>query len=265
MTARIQRLPIGVGRRERLCIYIGENWAAACASAGPLQRVVRMKAVISAASQHHDATDIGPILAEIEAWLRMHHIRATINWFMSIAHVRYLLLPWDDRLASDSFCETLAAAMFAQQFPGDTRNFAAYQLRLGPIAYGQPRMAALVPHAIVSLITVSTRRCHCRIGRIVPMLSVVWNRYVEQFNAETGVLALIEGERLLRVDYDRGRIASLAIEPYSPDRTRAARLDGFRVFPAADTNAPANARLTLPDLAPDDDPRLAYALCGQCR
>jgi hypothetical protein len=258
----VRRQSMQIGHRERLCVYLGEGWSTLCAVSGRWRTSVRSKAVLQPAPVHRDSSTFEAILTPIDTWLQAHSARAGIDWSIGLGHVRYLLLPWDQRIGDEPFCQMLAAAMFAQQFPGDALGFRGYQLRLGPLSYGRPRIAALIPSELVNSVIALTHRHNCRVNRIIPMLSVVWNHFFACFRAGTGTLALVEDRRLLRVTYDRGQMTSLAIQPYSRERTHIPTEKGAWRFPPRDTTAPVTGELTLPSLAPDDDVRVAYALCG---
>lgn len=264
LTKRMRRLPVRIGRPERLCVYLGGRWLAVCLVKGGFRPVVRIKAILPFAAPGHDGNHtVAAALTALTEWLHVHPLRGGIEWVIGIDYVRYLLLPWDERLANRSFCHALAAALFAQQSAGDDVPFSAFQLRLAPLLFGQPRVAALIPVEIVNELTEFAPRHHCRTRRITPTLSVVWDRFFSLVRNETGVLALVEGQRLMRVGYDHGHVTSLSVQPFSGERTaRIQQQCVTRFFPGRNMTAPASGELALPGLAPDDDVRFAYALCG---
>ncbi|MFL9903453.1 hypothetical protein PQR71_35875 [Paraburkholderia fungorum] len=191
-----------------------------------------------------------------------HPIQRPIDWVIGIDYVRYLLLPWDERLSSQSFCRTLAAALFAQQSTASEIPFSAYQMRLAPLSFGRPLLAALIPSEVIREITAFVSHHQCRTRRITPALSAVWDRFFVRMKNDSGVLALVEGQRLLRVTYDHGHVASLSVQPFSGGRTSAIPKGVTLVFPARNLTIAASSDLALQGLAPDDDARFAYALCG---
>ncbi|WP_229012961.1 hypothetical protein [Paraburkholderia gardini] len=211
----------------------------------------------------HDGNHtVSAALTALTEWLHAHPLRGGIEWVVGIDYVRYLLLPWDERLANRSFCRTLAAALFAQQCPGEDVPFSAFRLRLAPLRFGQPRVAALIPVEIVNELTEFAPRHQCRTRRITPTLGVVWNRFFSLVKNEAGVLALVEGQRLIRVGYDHGHVTSLSVQPFSDQRRAYIQQNVTRFFPARNMAAPANGELALQGLVPGDDVRVAYALCG---
>ncbi|TAL99155.1 MAG: hypothetical protein EPN73_00985 [Paraburkholderia sp.] len=263
LTKRMRRLPVTIGRPERLCVYLGGRWLAVCLVKGGFRPVVRIKAILPSATPGRDGNHtVAATLTALTEWLRVHPLRGSIEWVVGIDYVRYLLLPWDERLANRSFCHALAAALFAQQCSGDDAPFSAFQLRLAPLLFGQPRVAALIPVEIVNELTEFALRHRCRTRRITPTLGVVWNRFFSLMKNEAGVLALVEGPRLMRVGYDHGHVTSLSVEPFSGERTARIQQSVTRFFPARDMTAPASGELALSCLVPEDDVRFAYALCG---
>ncbi|WP_157903134.1 hypothetical protein [Cupriavidus malaysiensis] len=245
-------------RPQRLRVYLGHGALAVCRSAGRFHSSVQDKAILSGGT---GVSDLPNQLAALESWLEAHPARADIEWIIGIEHVRYLLLPWDPRLASDAFCRSLAGALFAQQGAGGT-PFAGYQLRYSPLAFGQPCLAALLTNDVIRELTAFARRRGCRTTRIEPALSVVWNRFRARWKHDTGVLALVEGPRLLRIGFAHGHITSFSLQPCSDTRPPATPEETTWVFPARHPAAPGGDVLVLDGFAPDDDPRLAYALCG---
>ncbi|MFM0133382.1 MULTISPECIES: hypothetical protein [Paraburkholderia] len=260
---RVCSLSIRLGRPERLRIYLDRSGLAVCVVTGRFRPVVRSKAILPSTISDCDAThSVSAALAALTTWLHTHPFRSSIEWVIGIDHVRYLLLPWDERLSSHSFCHTLAAALFAQQSTASDIPLSAYQMRFAPRSFGQPLLAALIPSEVIGEITAFASRHQCRTRRITPALSVVWDRFFVRIKNDSGVLALVEGQRLLRVTYDHGHVTSLFVQPFSGERTPAIPGGVTLAFPAQNLTMPANGDLTLQGLAPDDDARFAYALCG---
>jgi hypothetical protein len=236
---------------------------AVCVVSGRFRPVVRGKTILpSTASDNDGAHGVSVALTALTAWLHAHPRRSSIDWVIGIDHVRYLLLPWDERLASQSFCHSLAAALFAQQSTAAEIPFSAYQMRLAPLSFGRPRLAALIPSEVVKELTAFASRHQNRTQRITPALSAVWDRFLVRIKNDSGVLALVEGERLLRVTYDHGHVSSLSVQPFSARRTSVIPSGVTLAFPARDLAIAATGDLTLQGLASDDDMRFAYALCG---
>jgi hypothetical protein len=247
----------------RLCVYLGEDCSTLCLVTGRFKRVVQMRAVLPfAASGPSSSHKLEAGLTVIETWLQAHPVRAAIDWMIGPCHVRYLLLPWDERLRDDAFCETLAAAMAAQQFTTSTHDDSPRRLRLGPLSYGRPRLAAQIRIDLIDSLCSFAARHNCRTRTIVPMLGVVWNRFFACVKSATGALALVEGKRVLRIGFENGAIISLAVQPCCADRTQIATGGGHFFFPARPKPTPEEGELALQALQSDDDVRLSYALCG---
>jgi len=253
---RIGRWAVKASRPERLCVYLGHDALAVCRVVGLLNPSVQNKAIVNPGA---GASDLSALLAALDTWLSAHPARGQINWVVGIEHVRYLLLPWDSRLANEAFCRSLAAALFAQHFPVGV-PFTGYQLRFAPLAFGQPRLTALIASNVIHELTAFARHRGCRTRRIVPAVSVIWDRFYPRWKKGAGALALVEGPRLLRIGYDHGHIVTFAIQPFS-NRSLAVADDATCVFPPLHPVMPGSNTLALDCLEPDDDPRLAYALC----
>lgn len=259
----IRTLRARLSRPERLRIYLSRGELAVCVVKGRFRPVVRMKAILPVATP--DCDDTHGITAALDAlteWLNVHPIRGVIEWVIGIDYVRYLLLPWDERLSSRSFCQMLAAALFAQQFSGSDISFSAYQLRFARLAFGRPRLAALTPSALLSELNEFSVRHHCRSRRITPALSVVWDSLFARMKNNAGVLALVEGQRLLRVSYDRGQFTSISVMPFSEEQTTVIPSDITYLFPPRSVTAPTEEVSALQGPISGDDARFAYALCG---
>jgi hypothetical protein len=246
-------------RAERLCVHLAHDALAVCRVTGQFRPVVADKAVLPT---EIDAAALVDRLAVLDGWLDTHLFRGAIDWIIGIDHVRYVLLPWNPRLTSDAFCRSVAAALFAQQAGADERPFVDHQVRFAPLSYGRPRLAALIANETLdALAAFSTRRGY-RVRRIAPAFSVAWDRLLASTAPAGGVLALIEGPRLLRVVSEHGHITAFSIQPFSNTQPAALPADTTWVFPAHPAIDPAGRLPSIAGHAPDDDVRLAYALCG---
>jgi hypothetical protein len=255
--------PIRIGRPERLRVYLSRSGLAVCIVTGRFRPVVRSKAILPSIASDCDGThSVSDALTALTTWLHAHPFRSSIEWVIGIDHVRYLLLPWDERLSRQSFCHTLAAALFAQQSTASDIPFSAYQKRFAPLSFGRPLLAALIPSQVISEITAFASHHQCRTRSVTPALSAIWDRFSVRMKDDSGVLALVEGQRLLRVTYDHGHVVSLSVRPFSGGRTSVTPSGVTLAFPARNLTMPANGDLALRNLAPDDDARFAYALCG---
>lgn len=262
-TSRVGNAVIGCTDRvvppERLCVHLGHDALAVCRVTGRFKPVVRDKVVLFTGARIHDLTGR---LAELGAWLDAHPVRGAIDWIIGLDYVRYLLLPWNPRLADDAFCRSMAAALFAQQFSRNEVPFADQQLRFGPLSFGHPRLVALLASNVIRDLTAFSRQRKHRIRRIEPAFSVAWNSLLAQLKAGAGVLALIEGPRLIRIASSCGHITSFSIQPFSETQRAAIPADATRVFPAHHAANSVHRALAVDGHEPGDDVRLAYALCA---
>jgi hypothetical protein len=263
---RTRTLALRLGRPQRLRIYLGQGWLSLCLVEGRFQPKIRIKAILPSSTSSDSGTSHGvdELLVTLDAWLRAHPVRATIDWIIGIDHVRYLLLPWDERLSSNAFCRSLAAALFAQQCSGSSgeHDVSAYELRFGPLYFGRPRAAAAIPNNVLTSLTAFASMHGCRTRLIAPMLSVVWNNLCDRLKSASGSLALFEGQRLLLVGHEEGKVVSISLRPYSGNPKSIIAAGATHYFPPVNLTSPANNALTPPGLATNDDVRLAYALCG---
>ncbi|HKU25239.1 MAG TPA: hypothetical protein VJQ54_07180 [Candidatus Sulfotelmatobacter sp.] len=256
------------GRHERLRVYLASDALAVCLIHGRFRpRVVETAVIDSRASARNAQQDIADALTGLTSWMEMREFDGTVEWIVGFDHVRYLMLPWDERLSSISFCHTLASALFSQQFHGEDSASSSGKLCFAPRSYGYPRLAALIPHDIVRTLDSFSWRQRRRTTRITPALGVVWDQFFNRFRKGAGTLALVEGQRLLRVAYEQGNIVGLLVRPYSEACDESAFSGASYTFPPHGLDAIEHEELLVAGLTPDDDRRVAYALCGvlQCR
>lgn len=263
LTRSIRKLRAGLNRPERLLIYLGQGGLAVCVVKGRYRPVVGMKAIFPVVGpESDDSQGITAALNALTEWLNVFPTRGVIEWVIGIDHVRYLLLPWDERLSSRAFCHSLAAALFAQQFSGSDMPFSAYQLRFARLAFGRSRLTALIPTGLLSELNEFASRHHCHSRRITPALSLVWDSLIAQMKNHAGVLALVEGQRLLRVSYDCGQFTSISVQPFSQERTPVVPSDITYLFPSRKVTAATGDLFAVQGFISVDDARFAYALCG---
>ncbi|QIE27513.1 hypothetical protein SBC1_56190 (plasmid) [Caballeronia sp. SBC1] len=259
----IRTLRAKLSRPERLLIYLSRGGLAVCVAKGRFRPVVRIKAILPIATRDCDDTDgATAALDALTEWLKVHPVQGVIEWVIGIDYVRYLLLPWDERLSSSPFCLALAAALFAQQFSGSDVSFSAYQLRFARLAFGRPRLTVLISSELLSELNEFASRHRYRSRRITPALSVVWDSLFARVKNGAGVLALVEGQRLLRVSYDRGQFTSVSVQPFCEEQTPVIPSDITYLFPPRNIAVPGGENLPLQDPISGDDARFAYALCG---
>jgi hypothetical protein len=265
LASKMRSLPARIGRPARLRVYLGRDELAVCVLTGRIRPALRVKDILSSAATGDNGDgshSVAATLAALSTWLQAHPTRGVIEWVIGIDHVRYLSLPWDERLSGKPFCHTLAAALFAQQFSGSGIPFSAFQLRFAPLSFGRPLLAALIPNEVIDELTAFAPRHHCRTQKITPALSAVWDRFFSRVKNDTGVLALVEGQRLLRASYNHGHVTSVSVQPFSGERTPAIPGGITYCFPAKNMTAPTDGELALRGLLAGDDARFAYALCG---
>lgn len=252
-------------RHERLRVYLAHGVVAACLVLGRFRpRIVDKIEVQWPSSVPNSPHDLKEAFIALTNWMEAHSFDGTVEWIVGVDYVRYLLLPWDERLSSISFCRTLAKVLFAQQSYGSdaTSSASSVDICFAPLSYGHPLLAALIPKDIVqALASFSWRQRRCT-TKITPALALVWDGFSDRFRKGAGVLALVEGGRLLRVDYERGNIVELSVRPFSEPQAQTALAGVNFIFPPIGSEAPGTEDLPIDGLLPDDDRRLAYALCG---
>jgi hypothetical protein len=252
-----------ISHPERLRVYLGRDGLAVCLVTGRFRPVVRNKSILPSITADCDEPhNVSASLNALTIWLDAHPRCRAIEWVIGIGYVRYLLLPWDERLSSETFCHSLAAALFAQQSAGIEVQFSANRVCFASLSFGRPLLAALIPNEVISEIAAFASRHQCRTRSITPALSLVWDLYLPRIKNDTGTLTLVEGTRLLRVNYDHGHVTSLSVRPFSGERTGVIAGEVTLAFPARHMTAEASAEFAQQGLAPDEDPSFAYALCG---
>jgi hypothetical protein len=250
-------------RNERLRVYIAHDAIAVCQIRGRFRATIAEKSIIQLPPLGQNASrEIAEAPAALRSWMEARSYIGAIEWIVGFEHVRYLMLPWDERLADITFCTTLAEALFAQQLYGIDTARSSCEMRFAPLAYGCPRLAALIPKDVIRTLTALSDRQRWKVTAITPALAAVWDSFFDLFKKSTGTLALIEGQRLLRVDYERGNIAALLVRPFCDSRIEAARNEADFIFPATGDGSPGSAGLRVSGMTSDDDLRIAYALCG---
>lgn len=248
-----------VARPERLCVHLGIDGLAVCRVAGRFKPIVQDQTFLSADSDSHDLTTR---LAKLHTWMNAHPGRGSIDWIVGMDYARYLLLPWNSRLSSGDFCRSVAAALYARQFSENATRFSDHRLRFAPLSFARPRLAALISNDVIHELTAFSMQRQYRVRRITPSLSVVWNHLYKHARASKGVLAMIEGARLLQITSDRGHIVSLSIRPFAGDQCTAALTDVTWTFPPHLTAARPDHTVFADKRVLVSDARMAYALCG---
>jgi len=250
-------------RGDRLRIYIARDVIAISRTRGRFRTELREKAVIPLPSTPHDsARNISEALRALTAWLHDRPHLGPVEWIIGSDHVRYLTLPWDEQLSSKAFCHTLAKALLSRQIDGNDTTFSSALLRLAPVSYGHPRLAAWIPDRVVHTLLAFSNGCGWRTTKITPVLAVVWDSFFDHFRKGEGVLALIEGERLYRASYDRGNIVELTVRPFRNTDRRFPHSDVDFVFPANSVEGLGSKALKVQGMVSGDDLHMAYALCG---
>jgi hypothetical protein len=257
--ARFERYIRGV----RLRVYIAHDAVAVCRTEGRFRPKLQKQAVITLPSTSRDpARGISEALQLLPAWLQEQPHQGTVEWIVGFEHVRYLTLPWDERLCSKSFCRTLAKAMFSQQFDENHTSFSSAAVRFAPVSYGRPRLAALIPDHVIQTLVSFSHSYGWRTTKITPALALVWDSFFNRFKMAKGELALVEGQRLQRVAYEFGNIVALKARPFSDTDTPSSHHETDFVFPPGDAPGLSGEALQVKGMATGDDVRMAYALCG---
>jgi hypothetical protein len=251
-------------RAARLRVYIAHDIVAVCRTEGRFRPKIREKTILPLPSMSREsAHELSEALLALAAWLQRGTQQGAVEWIVGFDQVRYLTLPWDERLYSKSFCHALAKALLSRQLEGnDVTTLSSAVLHLAPAAHGRSRLAALIPGHVVNTLVSFSKTQGWRTTKITPALAVVWDNFFNRFRKGQGTLALIEGQRLQHIAYDRGNIVGLKVRPFremvGPSPHDVA---DFR-FPSSDTRIHGGEALQVQGMVPGDDIRLAYALCG---
>jgi hypothetical protein len=249
-------------RHDRLRVYMAQDALALCHIRGRFRQAVVEKVVIDIPAAEHKTATVHEAIAALTAWVHSRSYAGSVEWIVGIEHVRYAMLPWDEQLLSDTFCKAFAEAMFAQQTGANATELATAEIRFAPLAYGCPRLAALIPGDIVRALTSFADNKRFRTTEITPALATVWDHFVDKFRKTEGTLVIVEGSRLQRMTYERGNIVEVTVRPFIATSGRSHPEVADYCFPDAQDGALAGEPLR-PDHMPHlDDPRMAFALCG---
>lgn len=249
-------------RHDRLRVYIAHDALALCRIRGRFKPTVIQKAVLSVPTPADPDAGLPSMLAALTRWLGEQPGAGCIEWVVGSGLVRYLLLPWDERLASDDFCLALAKALLAQQCSPSDPLLTSAEVRFGSLTHGRPRLAAVIGRDIVRTLASFADHQSARTTTISPALALVWDQFIARFRKSTGVLVVVEGARLQRITYERGVILDLTTRPY---RKIVGHFDAANTnftFASAEIDALAGEVLRPCCMAPGDDERLAFVLVG---
>lgn len=206
----------------------------------------------------------------LREWMGGSPVRGSFQeWVLGASAVRYLLLPWAPDLVDRTLRESMAMALFEQQFGHDPQDCA---IRFAGLAYGQGLLAAFVAHDLLDEINAHARISRCRLVSAVPSVATVWDRFRKLLATESGVMCLADGDRQVVLHHARGRIGEVALRPFDAERCAAMPMPmgmvdaRWRVFSSMPIrNLPPNVLLALPDgegFLPAQDAAFAFALCG---
>ena len=117
----------------------------------------------------------------------------SVSVVLSNHFVRYLLIPWSDRIASAEEFGNYAAASFADVYGVVAED---WELCVSRERAGAPRVAAAVDRALLEALRAAAAAARLRIKSIKPHLMAAFNRFAQRRRAERFVFATAEDERV---------------------------------------------------------------------
>jgi hypothetical protein len=107
--------------------------------------------------------------------------------------VRYLVIPWSERIASAQESRKYAEAAFEDVF-GEVS--AGWEICTSPEGSGMPRLAAAVDRALLENIRAAAKRSRLRLKSVQPYLMAAYNRVVAPLGEKDFIFMLVEVDRV---------------------------------------------------------------------
>ncbi len=166
--------------------------------------------------QHEFPVDEGKfesaVAAICEKWPHARSARMTLT--LGGQSLRYLTLPWGEGLARQQLREKLARALFENQFQ---QSASGWQFSFGPLSYGRAVLVACVQQSTLAALTHSLAQQGVHLYSVQPLLMVIWNHHHKVLSQKAGTLLIREGQRVLRIEHQRGYIHSISRRPLFDD------------------------------------------------
>jgi hypothetical protein len=131
--------------------------------------------------------------------------RGRLDVVLSNAWVRYVILPWQDALASEQLAGDFARALFQEQY-GDIS--ASWHVTLSAFLPGRPRIAVAFDTRWYQALQEMARRCGLTLASLRPALSAVLDRIGPLLPADA-LLAMVEPRRFALLHIEQGEWGSV--------------------------------------------------------
>lgn len=150
-------------------------------------------------------------LALLKEWLIKNFIGQHVEWILGVHYVRHLMLPWSNQHLKAGFSNLLAHELFNKQFQQDANG---YEIKIIKLDYAQPLLATFFDKSVILALQQFAKDSEFKNIVIEPLMSVVWNRFYQQIKSNSMSLAIVEQERALIIQQDKGKIKSLSLRPF---------------------------------------------------
>ena len=129
--------------------------------------------------------------------------------------VRYLLVPWNAKIASEEEFRNYAAAMFADVYGEASTN---WDVSASAERSGAPRLAAAVDRSLLEAIRMTAAKSRLRLTSVQPYLMAVYNRVAQPRHTKDFVFMLVETGRacILVAQGGKWRYVSAMAAPEQP-------------------------------------------------
>jgi len=117
----------------------------------------------------------------------------TLGIVLSNHFIRYLLVPWSDRIVNAHEFRNYVAAAFADVY-GETS--AEWELCTSPERAGSPRLAAAVDRALIEAVRDTVGRSRLRLTSVQPYLTAAYNVFKRPRREADFVFIAIEARRM---------------------------------------------------------------------
>lgn len=159
-----------------------------------------------------------------------------LNIVLGINHVRYIVIPWNIKLANKQFRQTIAQALFADQFNESAANYALF---LSSVRYKSFLVAAFIKKDLLNDINHLSENHNYSIASIAPMLMPVWNHFNKVLTSEESQVIIWENNRALFIENHFGSIQKVKVTSFNPndvDINMYNRKETIRLFPHIKTD-----------------------------
>jgi hypothetical protein len=142
-------------------------------------------------------------------------LAGSLDVILSNHFVRYLLVPWSERIASADELQHYAAEAFADVY-GDISG--EWEVRVSPERAGAPRLAAAVDRALLDGIRQAAGGAPLRLDSVQPYLMSAYNRIARSRRDNALIFTVLEPGRvcILAAEDGRWRHVSAAAAPDDP-------------------------------------------------